>query len=130
MNGKGIIIEVNEINNNIKNYLAKGHKQNLSLKEKINYFNLLKYLNHFLEIKKVQTKLDDKLKKEIKNQIMEEKEKSKQNEAENIGEDKLTSLFNSINKNNNKIYVQEKLKELLTGTNFEFNKSKIENSII
>ena len=130
MNGKGIIIEVNEINNNIKNYLDKGHKQNLSLKEKINYFNLLKYLNHFLEIKKVQTKLDDKLKKEIKNQIMEEKEKSKQNEAENIGEDKLTSLFNSINKNNNKIYVQEKLKELLTGTNFEFNKSKIENSII
>ena len=130
MNGKGIIIEVDEINNNIKNYLAKGHKQNLSLKEKINYFNLLKYLNHFLEIKKVQTKLDDKLKKEIKNQIMEEKEKSKQNEAENIGEDKLTSLFNSINKNNNKIYVQEKLKELLTGTNFEFNKSKIENSII
>ena len=130
MNGKGIIIEVNEINNNIENYLAKGHKQNLSLKEKINYCNLLKYLNHFLEIKKVQTKLDDKLKKEIKNQIMEEKEKSKQNEAENIGEDKLTSLFNSINKNNNKVYVQEKLKELLAETSFEFNKSKIENSII
>ena len=132
MNGKGIIIEVNEINNNIKNYLDKGHKQNLSLKEKINYFNLLKYLNHFLEIKKVQTKLDDKLKKEIENQITEEnnKEKTKQNEAENRNEDKLTSLFNSINKNNNKIYVQEKLKELLTGTNFEFNKSKIENSII
>ena len=58
------------------------------------------------------------------------KEKIKQNEAENRNEDKLTSLFNSINKNNNKIYVQEKLKELLAETSFEFNKSKIENSII
>ena len=132
MNGKNTTIEVNELNKHIKKYLTEGHKQKILPKEKIKYCNILKYLNHFLEIKKVQTKLDDKLKKEIENQIMEEnnKEKIKQNEAENRNEDKLTSLFNSINKNNNKIYVQEKLKELLAETSFEFNKSKIENSII
>ena len=132
MNGKNTTIEVNELNKHIKKYLTEGHKQKILPKEKIKYCNILKYLNHFLEIKKVQTKLDDKLKKEIENQITEEnnKEKTKQNEAENRSEDKLTSLFNSINKNNNKIYVQEKLKELLAETSFEFNKSKIENSII
>ena len=132
MNGKNTTIEVNELNKHIKKYLTEGHKQKILPKEKIKYCNILKYLNHFLEIKKVQTKLDDKLKKEIENQITEEnnKEKTKQNEAENRSEDKLTSLFNSINKNNNKVYVQEKLKELLAETSFEFNKSKIENSII
>ena len=132
MNGKNTTIEVNELNKHIKKYLTEGHKQKILPKEKIKYCNILKYLNHFLEIKKVQTKLDDKLKKEIENQITEEnnKEKTKQNEAEKRSEDKLTSLFNSINRNNNKIYVQEKLKELLAETSFEFNKSKIENSII
>jgi len=127
MNGKDITIKVNEVNKHIKKYLTEGNKQNLSVKEKIKYYYILKYLNHFLEIKQVQKTLDDKLKHEIENQIKEEK--TKQNEAENISQEKLISLFNSINKNNNKIYVQEKLKEILTGTNPEINKSKVEDSI-
>ena len=127
MNGKDITMKVNEVNKHIKKYLTEGKKQSLSVKEKIKYYYILKYLNHFLEIKQVQKTLDDKLKQEIENQIKEEK--TKQNEAENISVEKLTSLLNSIIKNNNKIYVQEKLKEIFTGTNLEINKSKVEDYI-
>ena len=58
-------IRVIDINKHIKHYLIEGHKKGLSLNEKIKYCKILKYLNHFLEIKKVTKYLDDILQKEI-----------------------------------------------------------------
>jgi len=66
-------IRVFEINKNIKYYLTEGYKKDLALNEKIKYCNILKYLNHFLEIKNIQTNLDNNLKEEIELEIKNEK---------------------------------------------------------
>ena len=146
-NKKIIKIEINDINKEIKHYLTKGHKKFLSLKEKIKYCNILGYLNHFLEIKKIHKSLDDNLQKEIEDQISKEngKEKNKQNEKEkeknkqktekeNINENKIVlSSIDSFDKNWNKAYVQTKLQYIINELNKEevnkeeFNKSKIES---
>ena len=111
-------IGVIDINKHIKHYLIKGHKKGLPLNEKIKYCKILKYLNHFLEIKKVQAILDINLKEEIEIELEIEKEKSKdknkQTAEENIkDENKLITFIDSFNKNNNKEYVQQKLEILI-----------------
>jgi len=109
-------IEVIEINKYVKYYLTKGQKNNLQLNEKIKYYNILKYLNKFLEIKNIQTDLDDILKDDIKLGLKMEliKEKYKQTEEENIkDENNLINFIDSLNKKNNKIYVQQKLNDLI-----------------
>ena len=128
------IIDLIDIKEDLKKYLIEEHKKPLSIKEAIKYCNILEYLNHFLEIKKVTKYLDDGLKEEIEDKIEEEKnkdkekkkdkkkEKNKENEGENIDENKIKSLFDSFNKNNNKKYVQNKIQDLLKKFNFEFKK--------
>ena len=109
-------IGVIDINKHIKHLLTKGYNKRLSLNEKIKYYNILKYLNHFLEIKKVQVILDDNLKEEIELEIEIEnsKEKKKQKVEENIkDENTLISFIDSFNKNSNKEYVQQKIEILI-----------------
>ena len=109
-------IGVIDINKHIKHYLIEGHKKGLPLNEKIKYCKILKYLNHFLEIKKVQTILGINLKEEIELEIEKEKskDKNKQTAEENIkDENKLINFIDSFNKNNNKEYVQQKLEILI-----------------
>ena len=109
-------IEVIEINKYVKLYLTKGQKNNLPLNEKIKYCNILIYLNKFLEIKNIQTDLDDILKEDIELGLKMEliKEKHKQTAEENIkDENNLISFIDSLNKKNNKIYVQQKLDDLI-----------------
>ena len=115
-NDKEIHIEVIDINKHIKHYLTEGYNKSLSLNEKIKYCNILKYLNHFLEIKKVQAILDDNLKEEIELEIKIEKskEKKKLKVEENIkDENTLISFIDSFNKNSNKEYAQQKLEIFL-----------------
>ena len=109
-------IGVIDINKHIKHFLTEGYNKRLSLNEKIKYYNILKYLNHFLEIKKVQVILDDNLKEEIELEIEIEnsKEKKKQKVEENIkDENTLISFIDSFNKNSNKEYVQQKIEILI-----------------
>ena len=109
-------IGVIDINKHIMHFLTEGYNKRLSLNEKIKYYNILKYLNHFLEIKKVQAILDDNLKEEIELEIEIEKskEKKKQKEEENIkDENTLISFIDSFNKNSNKEYVQQKIETLI-----------------
>ena len=109
-------IGVIDINKHIKHFLTEGYNKRLSLNEKIKYYNILKYLNHFLEIKKVQAILDDNLKEEIELEIEIEKtkEKKKQKVEENIkDENTLISFIDSFNKNSNKEYVQQKIEILI-----------------
>jgi len=111
MNG----IDVIEINKYIKHYLTKGQKRGLPLNEKIKYCNILKYLNYFLKIKNIQTTLDDKLKNKIELEINIEniKEKNIEISKENTkDEKKLINFMDSLIKNNNKIYVQQKIEEI------------------
>ena len=110
MNSKAYKIDIIDINNHIKKYLTNGHKKDLSLKEKVKYSNILGYLNHFLEIKKIHNFLDDNLKKEIEKEIR--KEKDKQTGKENISENQFINLIDSFNKNNNRIFVQKMLQDL------------------
>ena len=115
-NDKEIHIEVIDINKHIKHYLTEGYNKSLSLNEKIKYCNILKYLNHFLEIKKFQAILDDNLKEEIELEIKIEKsrEKKKLKVEENIkDENTLISFLDSFNKNSNKEYAQQKLEILI-----------------
>ena len=115
MNGKNTTIEVNELNKHIKKYLTEGHKQKILPKEKIKYCNILKYLNHFLEIKNIQTTLDDNLKEEIELEINVEKakEKDKQIAEESIKDDNKIKSFIDSFKNSNKAYVQQNLENLI-----------------
>ena len=109
-------IGVIDINKHVKHYLTEGPQKDLSLNKKIKYCNILKYLNHFLEIKNVQTTLDDNLKEEIELEINieKEKEKDKQIAEESIkDENKLISFIDSFNKNSNKEYIQQKLENLI-----------------
>ena len=109
-------IGVIDINKHIKHFLTEGYNKRLSLNEKIKYYNILKYLNHFLEIKKVQAILDDNLKEEIELEIKIEKskEKKKLKVEENIkDENTLISFLDSFNKNSNKEYVQQKIEILI-----------------
>jgi len=111
MNG----IDVIEINKYIKHYLTKGQKRGLPLNEKIKYCNILKYLNYFLKIKNIQTTLDDKLKNKIELEINIEniKEKNIEISKENTkDEKKLINFIDSLIKNNNKIYVHQKIEEI------------------
>jgi len=105
-------IEIFEINEHIKTYLTSGHKKDLLSNEKIKYCNILKYLNHFLEIKNIQITLDDKLKKEIKLEINNEKKNTEILKENTKDENKFISLIDSFN-NDNKKYVQEKLEGLI-----------------
>ena len=109
-------IGVIDINKHIKHLLTEGYNKRLSLNEKIKYYNILKYLNHFLEIKKFQAILDDNLKEEIELEIKIEKsrEKKKLKVEENIkDENTLISFLDSFNKNSNKEYAQQKLEILI-----------------
>ena len=107
-------IEVNQINKYIKDYLNEEHKKDISFNDKIKYCNILKYLNHFLEIKNIQATLDDNLKEEIEFEINFEKQIKDNIIGENIkDESKIKELFDSFNKINNKIYVQQKLEGLI-----------------
>ena len=110
-------IEIIKINNNIKNCLTEGQKKDLSLNEKMKHCNLLKYLNYCLEIKNIQTTLDDKLKKDI--DLENDLEKIKQNKRdkeilkESIKDKNKPIIFiDTLNKNINKINVQQNLEEI------------------